>query len=174
MSKILEEELSCSPFEPNDDILKLDCRELEGSDPLGVHEFIHKYAVKSHNSRLSSIYVVRYKGMIVACFTLSMFLITSRRLTDGDQVKDIPIKQYPAILLGQMCVDKQYRNRDIGKYICKFSLGLAYNTSKRVACACLVLHTDEKRRDYYVNKCGFSRAKEEPNDKTIWLYRRVA
>ena len=171
--KIPLEELSFSTLESNDDILKLDCTETDGSDSLNVNEFIHKHAIKSHNAKLTTVYMVRYKNEIVACFSLSMFVIKEKKLTKEDQVKDSPFSSYPAILLGQMCVDKQYRGRDIGKHICKFSLGVVSNISKRVGCMCLVLHTNESKRDYYVNKCGFGKAKEDPTDRTIWLYKRV-
>ncbi len=132
-TKIPEEKLSFNPLEPIDDLSHLDCRELDGSDPLGVHEFIHKHASKLHAANLTRIYVVRYDNQIVAAFSLSMFMIKSQRLADEEQIKDSPVKTYPAVLLGQMCVNIKYRDLDIGKHICKFSLGLASNISKRIA-----------------------------------------
>lgn len=172
--KILEEELLFSTFEANDDILKLDCREFDNSDPLNVHRFIHENAIKLHKSKITTIYVVRYKNAIVACFTLSMFLIKTQRLTEEDRVKESPYDNYPAVLLGQMCVDKAFRDRGIGQHICKFSLGVASFVSKRVGCMCLVAHTNKEKENYYVEKCRFTKAKEEPSDGTVWLYRRVA
>ncbi|MGH9923521.1 MAG: GNAT family N-acetyltransferase [Nitrososphaerales archaeon] len=77
------------------------------------------------------------------------------------------------MLLGQMCVDKEYRDRGIGKHTCKFSLGLTSNISKRVGCMFLVLHTNQVKAAYYQNKCGFTKAKEEPSDRMVWMYRRV-
>lgn len=172
-NKFPEETLSFSPFELSNDLSHLDCREQDGSDPLGVHEFIHKHAKNLHEANLTRVYVVRHNNQIVAAFSLSMFMIKAQKLANEEQVRDSPVHQYPAVLLGQMCVDIKYRGRDIGKHICKFSLGLASNISKRVGCMCLVLHTNQLKAPYYQDKCGFTKAKEEPNDKMVWMYKRV-
>lgn len=57
--------------------------------------------------------------------------------------------------------------------MCTFALGIASLVSKRVGCTCVVLHTDEKKMSFYRDKCGFTKAKEEPMDKMIWMYRRI-
>lgn len=38
---------------------------------------------------------------------------------------------------------------------------------------CLVLHTNLQKAPYYQEQCGFTKAKEEPTDKMIWMYKRV-
>jgi len=158
---------------PNDDITKLDCTEDDKSDPLHVNKFIHEYARTAHNSKLTAVYTVKHNSKLIACFTVSVFVIKAKKLSEEEQVSDSPIRSYPAILLGQMCVDKAYRGGDVGIHMCTFALGIASNVSKRVGCMCLVLHTNEGKMNYYKKKCGFTKAKEEPDDKMIWMYKRI-
>ena len=173
MAKISINKLTFKLLVDSDELSKLDCTELDGTDPLEVNDFIHKHAKTAHNAKLTAVYVVRYNRKIISCFTVSMFVIKARRLSESEQIKSSPINSYPAILLGQMCVDKKYRSRDIGKHMCTFALGIASNVSKRVGCMCLVLHTNEEKSKYYEEKCGFTQAKINPEDRTIWMYRRI-
>jgi predicted GNAT family N-acyltransferase len=173
LKKLSIDELCFSLLESSDDISKLDCTDEDKSDPLQVNEFIHNHARTAHEAKLTAVYVVKHAKKIISCFTVSMFVIKAKRLVDKEQVKDSPIKSYPAILLGQMCVDKAYRGVDVGIHMCTFALGIASNVSKRVGCKCVVLHTNEKMEAYYEKKCKFIRAKVDPSDETVWMYRPI-
>jgi predicted GNAT family N-acyltransferase len=173
LKKLSITELDFGLLDPGDDITKLDCTEEDKSDPLQVNEFIHNYARAAHDSKLTTVYTVKHKKNLIACFTVSMFVIKAKKLANEEQVKDLPINSYPAILLGQMCVDKGHRGRDIGKHMCTFALGIASNVSKRVGCMCLVLHTTETKSEYYKKYCGFTKAKVDPKDRSTWMYKRI-
>lgn len=176
LRKFTLDDLDFDLLQSSDDITKLDCTEEDKSDPLHVNEFIQDHAKIAHNSKLTAVYTTKLKenGKLIACFTVSVFLIKAKKLSEEEQVKGSPIRSYPAVLLGQMCVDKAYRGGDIGIHMCTFALGVASNVSKRVGCMCLVLHTNEQKMKYYQDKCGFTKAKEEPDDKSIWMYKRVS
>jgi hypothetical protein len=69
--KINQDELDIDIVSDGDDISALDCRELDNTDPLGVQNFLKtKTRIYSRNS-LASLWRVKYKGKIVAFFTLS-------------------------------------------------------------------------------------------------------
>jgi GNAT superfamily N-acetyltransferase len=65
-----------------------------------------------------------------------------------NQVKEMSAR-YPALLIGQMGVDKRYRGRRIGDAICKHCIGLARKVNTRVACACITLQTTEEKAPFY-------------------------
>lgn len=172
MRNLSIDDLDFGLLEPSDDLAKLDCTEEDTSDPLHVNEFIHDHARLAHDSKLTAVYTVKYQRRLVACFTVSVFVIKAKKLSREERIRS-PIRSYPAILLGQMCVDKAYRGGHIGMHMCTFALGIASNVGKRVGCMCLVIHTSQQKADYYKEKCGFTKAKEEPDDKMIWMYRRI-
>lgn len=100
MSKISLSELSFGVLQPSDGIENIDCTELNNSDPLLVDDFVHNHARLSHDSKLTTVYVVRYKKKIVGCFSVSMFVIKAKKLEDKERISNSPIKSYPALLLG--------------------------------------------------------------------------
>ena len=121
------------------------------------------------------IYLIKYEGEIMACFSVSMSGINVERLGKDEKIQEATFKSYPAMLLGQMCTDKKQRRRNIGSYICEFVVGLAQELSNRVACRYVMLHTDmnKKRVDFY-EKNGFVKAESPPTEGKLLMYRRIS
>lgn len=164
---IQEEKLSIDRLNYMDDISQLDCRE-DSKDPLGVQEFLN-HAKVLNDTNITAVYLLRYDNRIIGYFTLSMFVIKAKKVHEKF---DGLFNTYPALLLGQMCIDKRYRGAGFGRYIIRFSLGLTRDISKRVGCIGLILHTNEDKARYY-QKLGFRLAKREKSDRMIWMYRLV-
>ncbi|HEX9678941.1 GNAT family N-acetyltransferase, partial [Nitrososphaera sp.] len=118
-------------------------------------------------------FIVKQHKRVLAFFTLSMSALESNRLEDGDKLENyIPIK-YPAVLLGQMGVDKQFRGLGIGRLICNFCVGLAAIISERVACRYITLQTNPDKIKYYKEKCGFKQSVRANLEGKLWMYRKV-
>lgn len=146
--KINPDDLDIDIVSAGDDISILDCTELDGTDPLGVQDFLVTKALIYSKNNLTSLWRVKYEEKIVAFFTLSMSSIGLEEVPRSRQVKEMTA-HYPALLIGQMSVDKKYRGRKIGDAICKHCIGLARKFNERVACACITLQTTEARALYY-------------------------
>ncbi|MEM2786463.1 MAG: GNAT family N-acetyltransferase [Nitrososphaerales archaeon] len=152
-----------------DDFSKLDFTEDDGSDPLGVDDFIRNRIMLYLSNNLCAAYTVR----IEAYFTASMSAIETKRLVDEDKISGIGIISYPALLLGQMAVDKKYRGQGIGYWICEFCTGLAQEMNKRVGCALVILQTNKDKLDYYKKRCGFRHSQKKSKEGKVWMYKRV-
>jgi predicted GNAT family N-acyltransferase len=146
--KINPDDLDIDIVSAEDDISVLDCTELDGTDLLGVQDFLKTKALIYSKNNLASLWRVKYKGKIVAFFTLSMSSIGLEEVPRSRQIKEMTAR-YPALLIGQMGVDKKYRGRKIGDAICKHCIGLARKFNERVACACITLQTTEDKASYY-------------------------
>lgn len=170
---INRDKLSFSISTEADDFSKLNCKENDGSDPLGIDDFIHNKAKLYRKNNLSTIYAVRYEGEIIAFFTTSMGAISVEKLSKEDTVTGYTPKSYPAMLLGNMGVDSKFQKQSVGKAICNFCLGLAQDTNQRVACAVVCLQTDKSRLKYYEEKCGFKYSKKQDLEKKVWVYRKI-
>lgn len=156
-----------------DDFSKLDFTEDDGSDPLGFDDFIRNRVTLYLSNNLCVAYTVRYEGQIVAYFTASMSVIETKRLVDEDRISGIGILSYPALLLGQLAVDKKYRGQGIGYWICEFCTGLAQEMNKRVGCALVILQTNKDELDYYKKKCGFKHSEKQSKEGKVWMYKRL-
>jgi hypothetical protein len=115
--------LDFSPYSPLDNFSQLDFTDRDGLDPLGVNEFIHDNPQYNVENNLSAIFSVRYENNLVAYFTLSMSIIQKRDM-QPDDVINTTFHPYPALLLGQLGVEKKYQGRGLGQYICKYCRGI--------------------------------------------------
>lgn len=171
--KVDQTKLTFSPLSDNDNLRFLDFTKEDGSDPLGVDNFAKEKAVSYHNNKLSTVWVVRYENELVAFFSLSMFAIEIGKLAEVEKVVGATPRSYPAILLGQMGVDKRHRGLDIGYWICEFCLGLAQEMGRRIACRYVVLQTNKCLLSFYQDKAGFIPSETITPDGRIWMYRRI-
>ena len=166
-------ELDYDIISPNDDLSLLDFTEPDCTDPLGVDEFARTKAIKYHENKIVTVRVARDKKEIVAYFTVSMSAISVNILESGEKVEGATPIRYPAMLLGQLGVDKKYRGKGIGSDICNFCLGLAEVLGKQIACRYVILQTGVARTSLY-QKFEFRMSTKSPVGKKIWMYRKLA
>jgi hypothetical protein len=174
--KIDHDRLEIRPIKPNeDDISKLDCTEEDGTDPRKVQNFLRTEALDYHRGKASTVYIVKeqQRDDILAFFALSMFGLEANRLGEDDKLASYDKRSYPAVLLGQIGVDKAYREHKLGQEICKFCVGLAATISEQIACRYIVLETDEKMARYFNKKCGFKQSVQPNKKRNVWMYRRL-
>lgn len=138
---------------------------------LNVDAYIHSNPTNYIQHHVSTIYSVRYENNLIGYFTLSMSSIGRRDVLDNDTLS-VPFSDYPALLLGQMGIDINYRGNKIGQRICSFCSGMRQELDKKTACAFLILRTTAQlARGYYEPKCRF-RWKPK-NEGKVWMYRKL-
>lgn len=158
-------------FSENDDFSLLDFRQFDGSDPLNVDKFIREEIRTYVDNRLGSIYSVKYEGKLVAFFTLSMSCIGYLTIASNDD-SHVETKLYPALLIGKIGIDKAYRGRRIGQYICSFCSGIGQELNRYAGCAFLILRTTASlARRYYAPKFNFNWNTREKGN--VWMYRKL-
>ncbi|MBI1664010.1 MAG: GNAT family N-acetyltransferase [Nitrosopumilus sp.] len=166
-------ELDFDYLSEQDIISELDFKEFDDSDPLGVHDFFHNKATTYHHNRISTIRTVRIDGKIVALFAISMSAISLQHLESNERIDLVTPLRYPAMLIGQLGVDKKFRDKGIGQQICNFCLGLAQDIGERVACRYVILQTNPDKMVLY-NKMGFTKSPKLPDENNkIWMYRKL-
>lgn len=158
---------------PTDDLSSLDFTGKDGTDPLGVNEFARTKALEYHKNRLSTVRIVRYEKNIVGYFAVSMSAISIENLDGQEKVVQATPNRYPAMLLGQLGVDKKHRKKGIGADICNFCLGLAQVIGEQIACRYIILQTSSDKTKLY-EKMGFTKSPKTSTNKKIWMYRRIA
>jgi GNAT superfamily N-acetyltransferase len=68
--------------------------------------------------------------------------IRIKDLREDEAIEGGPEKDYPAMLIGNMGVDKKFRGKGLGSFIYEFCVGLARRLSKRVGCRYVYLYTN--------------------------------
>jgi GNAT superfamily N-acetyltransferase len=159
-------------FSEYDDFSQLDFTDPDGSDPLEIDKYIKSNPSKYVKNKISTIYSVKYNNKPIAYFTLSMAAIKTQHLLEEDIDNQIEFQQYPAMLLGRMGVDKKHQNQGVGESILLHCLGLAQEINNDIACAVLMLHTNQSKAGYY-RKRGFKTTEEQSRKERPLMYRRV-
>lgn len=161
------------PFSNSDTFPPLDFTNDDGKDPLGVNGFFHNNLQTYRQNNLSTVWIVREDTTPIAYFTVSMNAIEVKELAAVEKVASTTTSRYPAVLLGQMGVDKKYRHRGIALAICDFCAGLASEIGERIACRYLMLQTTEDLLSLY-EKANFIKSFKKPTkDGRFWMYRRL-
>lgn len=165
--------LRYKPISDGESFTVLDFTTDDGKDPLGVNKFFHSDLQTYRKNNLSTIWIVKDSDEPVAYFTMSMNAIEVKELEANEKVDDITTSRYPAVLLGQMGVDKKYRHGGIALAICDFCIGLASEIGERIACRYLILQTTKDLIPLY-DKAKFVKSLKEPTkDGKFWMYRRL-
>lgn len=162
------------PLDRVNPLLTLDFTEKNGSDKLEVQKFVQDKAQWYIKNKLATVWKV-YDGKenILGFFTTSMTAINLKDLSFQDLVVHYNTIRYPALLLGQMGIDKKYRGNGIGTMIIRFCVGLGLDVGKRVACRYLVIQTDKDHLEYYQKRSFTPSIKAKNNNEIFWMYRRL-
>ena len=99
--------------------------------------------------------------------------IRIKDLREDEAIEGGPEKDYPAMLIGNMGVDKKFRSKGLGSFIYEFCVGLARRLSKRVGCRYVYLYTNRDKMGFYGRKCRFISSKKISNKGRLWMYRRI-
>jgi GNAT superfamily N-acetyltransferase len=153
------------------DLGSFDCT-VNGKDEQGLQEFIIKEAREYQERNLGVTYLVELNGAVVAFLTVAMTSILVERMREEEKVAGVPFGNYPALLVGRLAVDRQFRHKKIGSKICSWCLGLARDLSKRVGCRYVALHALDAVVPFYTRNF-FILSEAEKGKPTKLLYRKV-
>lgn len=162
------------PIQHHTPLLYLDFTDSNNNDDLAVQDFTIK-AQKYIDNNLATVWAVHnIDDRIIGFFTTSMTAIDIQDLDYHERVVYTSPRQYPAMLLGQMGVHKEFRSLGVGSMITHFCKGLAMDISKRIACRYLVLKTDHAHMDFYQRKCKFIPSIRADSQNLFWMYKRIS
>lgn len=165
LAKIQPKDLSVRILKSSNDISGFDCSH---EDELGLNEFIHKEAIDYQNECLGVTHLFLYQNNVVGYATIAMHALEVK-LTRLRMPFFTTIKHYPALLIGRLAVDNQYRGRGIGRNICLWCLGKAKELTKEVGCRLVVVMTTQAKVGFYKN-CGFLTCAKYEKKQRVFMY----
>ena len=80
---------------------------------------------------------------------------------------------FPAFLIRQLGIDKDFKGQGLSYYIILYCLGLGQLLNQKVGCIFLILRTTKKLAEkYYVPRYNF-KMEQGRNKETVWVYRKL-
>ncbi|QHQ34887.1 GNAT family N-acetyltransferase [Algicella marina] len=152
---------------PADDDTEYELRELRPGDKVGsismgceiyipLKTFLKNHAKKYQEQYLAKTYVIRKdnQDVVIAYVTLVCGEIVhelDENELDGAQFTH---KQYPALKLARLAIDRRYRGCGLGRNLVDFSVGRARHIAKAAGCRFVVVDAKKPSVEFY-EKCGF-------------------
>jgi len=149
------------PLERADDRAAFDC----GKDSL--NKWFHNHAWKNQASNVSRTNVIcdTETGTIMGYVSLANTEIRRSLLTKKFQ-RNMP-DPVPAVLLGQLAVDRNYQGQGVARHLLLFAFKTTLNIASQAGCYGLLTHpVDEEIRGFYA-RWGFENNPFDPDGSMV-------
>ena len=107
------EELEFRIMQDGDEVSSFSCYHTD------LDDFLHHDAIVNQISRFSVAHLVYWQDSHVGFFTLLTDCIKKDDIHNKDQPSEFTYKEYPALKIARLAVDRNYSRRDIGTGIIK-------------------------------------------------------
>lgn len=154
------------------ELKKLDLIDKDIPESLEVVDFIKNKMAKYVSNNFTTVYSVRYYDELVGFFTMSMSHLLITDATSKKINNQTLPRRYPAVYIGTMAVDKKFRNKKLGFWICKYCMGRARKISTQIACSVIILQASEKQAKYFM-KQDFKKTNKRTAGNKVLLYQSI-
>lgn len=165
INDILASNLRYERLSSEHDLSTFDC---SLNDEMGLNEFIHQEALQFQNEKMGVTYLFFYNDVIVGFTTLAMSQIEIKETKIQLPFKTT-IKDYPALMIGRLATDNNYRDRHVGRSISLWCVSKVKQLSTEIGCKLLVILTNERKYTFYLN-CGFEMVPKFESKSKKWMY----
>ena len=105
-------------------------------------------------------YVNKHKPKVI-CRNFCCGTLLKRRKTK--------IQDFPALMIGRLATDNNYRGRHVGENICLWCLSKVKQLSAQVGFKLIIILTNDKKQTFYLN-CGFDMVPKFEKKAKKWMY----
>jgi len=164
MSDILDFE---TPVKLKEDMLdsvkEFDCGDND------LNEFLTDDALKYMKQNLATTYLCNHtKHGLLAYFSISADSIEiSEKEKEIFREYDKALREYPAIKIGRLAVQKEYKRNGIGERIIEIVLGYALEMNNRLAVRYVSVDAYPESAGFY-ERCGFKRFKQKGDNMSMY------
>lgn len=119
-----------------------------------IQGFLLELAISFQEELLGATYLIYQDEKLLGFFTISMDSLRIKGMEEEDNIGYEKIEYYPAIKIGQLCVNEENENEGIGSFMLKLICGIGLEFSDKIGCRFLTVNTIPNARTWY-EKYGF-------------------
>lgn len=131
--------------------------------------FLCEEALDYQEEKLGITYLWYYTDGLVAFVTLSTGGLRGRWIVSEDR-PGLEVEYIPALMIGQLAVDKNFERSGIGSHICLWAIGKGLKLSDSIGCRMIILNADGEDAINFYKKNGFKLAIEPKNRREPFMY----
>ena len=130
-----------------------------------LDRYLTKYANQDLKRKATTVFVLidSPSNNVIAYYTLSAFTLEATELEPKIAKKLPRYPLLPAIMLGRLAVDRNYRGQKLGQLMLVDALKRAYIATQQIASTAVVVEAIDSNAVSFYQKYGFVNFKSNPN-----------
>lgn len=125
------------------------------SDSPELNAFLKEDALKNQTELVSKTYLCYHSNKLIGYITFATDILKAEEMLKEARIESIPYKEYPAIKIARLAIDKRYERRGVGTFLLKVAVGKAYDISERVGCRFITVDSKQESIGFYKKSGGF-------------------
>ena len=113
-----------------------------------LNEFLIEDALKNQEELISKTYLCYYFNSLVGYATFTTDIIRKKDVREGEQI-EVPYKEYPAIKIARLAVDRGYERKGVGLFLLLAAVGKAFTISNEVGCRFITVDSKQESVEFY-------------------------
>ena len=134
-----------------------------------LNAFLKEDAFKNQEELISKTYLCYLFNQLVGYITLTTDIIKKEEVR-GEERIDVPYKEYPAIKIARLAVDKKYERKGVGGFLLLVAVGKAFKISDEVGCRFITVDSKQDSIGFYEKRGGFGLVKNHKNRAYPTMY----
>lgn len=134
-----------------------------------LNSFLKDDAFENQEELISKTYLCCHFDQLVGYITLTTDIIKKKEIQDEEHI-DVPYKEYPAIKIARLAVDKKYERKGVGRFLLLIAVGKALKISNEVGCRFITVDSKQDSIGFYEKRGGFELVKKHKNMMYPTLY----
>lgn len=141
------------------------------SRTLDLNAFLKEDAFKNQEELISKTYLCWHSNQyqLVGYITLTTDIIRKGEVQKEGRIS-VPYKEYPAIKIARLAVDKKYERRGVGRFLLLIAVGKALDIAKEVGCRFITVDSKPDSIGFYKKGGGFELAKRYQDERYPTMY----
>ena len=158
------DELQITPYTKRHDVSGFESASPE------LNGFLKEDALKNQEELISKTYLCCHFNQLVGYVAFTTDIIRKKDVREEEQI-EVPYKEYPAIKIARLAVDKKYERRGVGRFLLLASVGKALKISGEVGCRFITVDSKQDSIKFYEKSGGFKLIKgyEKRNYPTMYF-----
>jgi GNAT superfamily N-acetyltransferase len=134
-----------------------------------LNAFLKENALENQKELVNKTFICCHFNQLVGYITFTTDIIEKREVRKEGRI-GVPYKEYPAIKIARLAVDKKYERRGVGRFLLLAAVGKAFKISDEVGCRFITVDSKQDSIEFYEKRGGFELAKNTKNDTYPTMY----
>lgn len=152
-SHLSHEELKIVPYTKRHNVSRFESKTPD------LNAFLKEDAFENQEELISKTYLCCHSNQLVGYITLTTDIIRKEEVREEERIR-VPYKEYPAIKIARLAVDKKYERRGVGRFLLLIAVGKALDIAKEVGCRFITVDSKHNSIGFYEKGGSFKLVKK--------------